>query len=319
LSADQQNDNPKPPFHVEDGIPIFDRLSEVEREQAESKKRDKEYKDKQLSLDRKMVLFTFLLVICTAVVGVINAWQARIASRSAKAAESAATTASNTLIEIKTSSTDTHELAVQAKNQADRTKDVADRALDQAKATNLLAAQAKRQADIARDAMNSTIEASKLDGRAWFGVSDFEILQYDPSDTKKPFRFQISFRNTGKTPARQINESGIFQVYDSRLSGPTDADWKTFLGYFSQSKERYVAAPNATRKAIFDSSMDAATHEFIVRNYPAIKQGTQFLYYFGQATYLDINDRPHTTKFCLVLAQPETKQLAHCGKGNEMD
>jgi len=47
---------------------------------------------------------------------------------------------------------------------------------------------------------------ASLDERAWFGISDFEILQYDPSDTKKPFRFEISFRNSGKTPARQINE-----------------------------------------------------------------------------------------------------------------
>jgi hypothetical protein len=227
--------------------------------------------------------------------------------------------AEQTLREVRSGGADTHELAVQAKNQADRTKDVADRALAQAEATDRLAAQAKRQADLARDAMNFTIEASKLDERAWFGISDFEILQYDPSDTKKPFRFEVLFRNTGKTPALQIHTFGMFAVYNSWHSGPTDADWKTFLEYFSQSKERYVAAPNAVRKVIFDSSMDAVANDFIVRNSPAIKQGTQFLYYFGQATYIDINNRPHTTKFCLVLAQPETKQLAHCGKGNEMD
>jgi hypothetical protein len=171
----------------------------------------------------------------------------------------------------------------------------------------------------AQNVLNTSIEASKLDQRAWFGVSDFEILQYDPNDTTKPFRMQIVFRNSGKTPARQISELGVFQVYSSNFSGPTDEDWKTFLNYFTQSKERYVAAPNATRKAIFDSSMDRPTNDFIMRNYPAIKQHILFLYYFGQATYLDIDNRPHTTRFCLVLAQPETKQLAHCGKGNDME
>lgn len=111
----------------------------------------------------------------------------------------------------------------------------------------------------------------------------------------------------------------MFQVYNSRSTGPTDTAWKTFLEYFSKSKERYVAAPNATRRAILDSAMDAPTNDFIMRNYPAIKQGTVFLYYFGQATYVNVDNRPHTTKFCLVLAQPENKQLAYCGKGNEMD
>jgi hypothetical protein len=95
----------------------------------------------------------------------------------------------------------------------------------------------------AQNVLNTSIEASKLDQRAWFGISDFEILQYDPNDTTKPFRMQIVFRNSGKTPARQISELGVFQVYSSNFSGPTDEDWKTFLNYFTQSKERYVAAP----------------------------------------------------------------------------
>ena len=97
MSTDQGDGNPKPPFHVEGGIPIFDRLNEVEREQTESKKRDKEYKAEQLSLDRSMVRFTGLLVICTAIVGGINGWQAHIANRSARAAENATKTAAESV------------------------------------------------------------------------------------------------------------------------------------------------------------------------------------------------------------------------------
>jgi hypothetical protein len=171
----------------------------------------------------------------------------------------------------------------------------------------------------AQSALNTSIEASRLDQRAWFGIYDFEILQFDPNDQTKPLRFQIVFMNTGKTPARQINAQGLFQMYAAKFEGPSEADWNAFLGYFTAAKERYSAAPNAKRKMIVDVSATPLTNNFIINNYTAIKNRTGFLYYFGQATYADIDNRPHTTKFCLFLADLDTKQLAYCGKGNDMD
>jgi hypothetical protein len=167
----------------------------------------------------------------------------------------------------------------------------------------------------AQNALNVSIEASKLDERAWFGISDFDVVQYDPSDPKKPFRIQIFFRNSGKTPARQIHMLGIFNIYNSIVDGPTDADWNIFMSFFNQNKERYVAAPNASRKSI---QSDSSNH-IVTQSYPSIKDHASFVYYYGQATYIDVDNRPHTTKFCLLLAEPEMKQLAHCGKGNDMD
>ena len=177
----------------------------------------------------------------------------------------------------------------------------------------------QRNSENAQASLAASIAASKLDHRAWFGISDFKVLEYDPDDPRKPFRFEILFQNSGNTPARNITELGIFQVYNTDFSGPTDGDWKTFTEYFRGVKERYIAAPHVIRKSIVDSSMSAISNDFMIRNYPAIKQHTLFLYYFGQATYLDIDNELHTTKFCLVLSQPENKQFAHCGKGNEMD
>jgi hypothetical protein len=186
-----------------------------------------------------------------------------------------------------------------------------------------IAADSERSIKATREAsdkaLNTSIEASRLDERAWFGVSSFDVLQYDPDDPKKPFSFQIWFRNSGKTPARQIHALGTFAAYNSRNAGPTEADWNTFLGFFSKSIERYVAAPNATRRMIINSSADQTTTDFITQNSLAIKNHALFLYFFGQATYVDIDNKPHTTKFCLVLADLETKQFAYCGKGNDMD
>jgi hypothetical protein len=172
---------------------------------------------------------------------------------------------------------------------------------------------------LANRALDTSIESFRADQRAWFGISDFEVVQYDPENPKKPFRIKIFFRNSGKTPAKQIHLLAVFNVFkakpDGPVDGPTDADWDTFLGFFNKSRERYVTAPNATRGFIATDS----NNNIVTLAYPSIKDHSAFAYYYGQATYVDFTQRTHMTRFCILLAEPETKQLAHCGKGNYMD
>ena len=62
-------------FHYENGVPVFDtdaRLKEVEREQEAAKKRDEYYKTEQLRIDRRVMWFTGMLVLCTAATGGIS-------------------------------------------------------------------------------------------------------------------------------------------------------------------------------------------------------------------------------------------------------
>jgi len=73
------------------------------------------------------------------------------------------------LKEMENGGRDTHELAVQAKNQADRTKDMADRALAQANATNKLALEAKRSADANSAANKIAVDAMRQSQRPWIG------------------------------------------------------------------------------------------------------------------------------------------------------
>ena len=56
-------------------------VSKVQSEQTDTKTRDAAFKDRQQRLYGKMVLFTFLLVICSAAAGGISIWQSRINSR----------------------------------------------------------------------------------------------------------------------------------------------------------------------------------------------------------------------------------------------
>ena len=107
MSADEGNKL----FHLEDGIPVFNtKLDDIKRKQEATNERENVYKTAQIALDRKMVLFTGLLVVCSIITGGIGVWQARISSRSADAAHdsavaaaAAADIASDTLKELRLS------------------------------------------------------------------------------------------------------------------------------------------------------------------------------------------------------------------------
>ncbi len=151
-----------------------------------------------------------LLVLITGFYTFYAARQANAAKKAAMAAFDAAVTAKNTLIEIQKGGTDTHELAVQAKNQADRTKDIAERTLAQATATNILAEQAKRSANIAQrtyDATNRpyvgmdgiTISHMSLDANG--------VTHYQPRKTKETAQmaFSVVIKNFGPIPGSNFS------------------------------------------------------------------------------------------------------------------
>jgi hypothetical protein len=74
------------------------RIEAVEREQASAKKRDEEYKERQLDLDGKLVMLTFFLVIVGLLGTLIAVWQSFISERAVNAAFDAAAAAKEGLI-----------------------------------------------------------------------------------------------------------------------------------------------------------------------------------------------------------------------------
>jgi hypothetical protein len=76
------------PFHFEGGIPVFEaRLDTVERKAREAETRDEEYKNRQVSINFRMMVFTGLLVLTSLVTSGIGIWQATIANTSAQVAK----------------------------------------------------------------------------------------------------------------------------------------------------------------------------------------------------------------------------------------
>jgi len=68
---------------------------------------------------------------------------------------------------------------------------------------------------------DATIAASRLDQRAWLGISNVRIVQFEKD---KPFKINVDFKNTGKTPSLQTMVS-IKWVQDFNIRpGPKD-EW----------------------------------------------------------------------------------------------
>ncbi len=105
------------------------------------------------------------------------------------------------LTEMKAGGTDTHELAVQAKNQADRTKDVADSALRQANATNRLAVEARRSATSGEEFLALARTNAVLERRPYVWIVRLEpaVIEKD-----KQITWTAHFTNYGRSPAIRL-------------------------------------------------------------------------------------------------------------------
>jgi len=110
----------------------------------------------------KIKLTDWIVAIFTIAIAVVGYWQWEAIS--------------GQLEEMKKGGKDTHELAVQAKNQADRTKELA----------------------------TLSEKSLRIDERAWisYGIETWQFGGIPPVD--QPFIIRITLRNTGKTPARDV-------------------------------------------------------------------------------------------------------------------
>jgi hypothetical protein len=132
LSTQSPSDHDEEPRYEGEAVLLRGRITDLERDRAEREKEEKKYRDVQLELNqgqlktnRRIALFTLLLVVCTAVTGGISWRQANITKQAAVAAEKAAIaaqsnadTAASFLEQSKQSSDFTlHQMASQTAQQ----------------------------------------------------------------------------------------------------------------------------------------------------------------------------------------------------------
>lgn len=246
-----------------------------------------------------------------------------------------------TLFEVIEGGTDTHNLAVAAGNQAtwtqrlatsagtqaDRTKDLADRMKEQADRTKTMADQAIVQANAGKelaqnsvDTLHNTQNAFRDEQRAWIGVEGTNNIK-GFSETE-PWRVTVIFFNSGRTPARNVQTSGMFITSPVPIAGPSEQQAAQLTFRPAQS----IAPQGNYREAIgADFAGEAATphqilgQQTLLSQYNQIKNRELFLYYFGVLKYDDVFGKTHQTQFCIMLADPATKEVGICDAFNDLN
>ena len=243
---------------------------------------------------------------------------------------------------------DTHDLAVAAGNQAtwtqrladsaklqsdktqivaDRTKDLADRMKDQADETKTIADQAVIQArantQLAQNAVNTltnTKQSFQAEQRAWIGVQGTSDIK--GFTETEPWQVTVVFFNSGRTPARNVQMSGMYITSPIPLSGPRASDIK-MLTY---SPVQSIAPPGYYREVIgrefageIVTDIQRAGNKVLVSQYPKIKARELSLYYFGILKYDDVSGNPHETQYCIMLADPISKEAGICDAFNDLN
>jgi len=183
-------------------------------------------------------------------------------------------------LEMRSGGTDTHELAVQAKNQADRMQDFANRMKDQSDRTKDLADRMKDLADqtkeIARISRNELVDVQ----RAFISVTSL-----DPKVIPNgAYTWTLTVENSGSTNAQHLE-----MRRNCGTPGSLGIKWPDFLDFSKHllAPQFLEIGPHSTQTlgfcAAIPSLVDGPDRPWIM---------------FGEFTYADIFGEDHLTEFC---------------------
>jgi hypothetical protein len=221
----------------------------------------------------------------------------------------------------------TQRLATSAGQQADRTKELADRMKDQADRTKTIAEQAVVQADAnkrlaqnAVDTLTNTKQSFQNEQRAWIGVQG--TADSRGFTETEAWQITIVFFNSGRTPARNVQSSGMYTTSPIPLRGPSPQQVAQLVfgpaqsiapqGFYREILGREVGAEGATAGQIYGQKI-------LTSQYTQIKGKQLFMYYYGILKYEDNSGRPHETQFCVLLANPDTREAGMCDSFNDLN
>jgi hypothetical protein len=285
-----------------------------------NEERNKTKEDEPKWTDKAMAFFTVCLVG-------VAVWQGHIFNKQ--------------LGEMHTGGEDTHNLALAAVNQAtwtqrlaestgtqsDRTRDLADRMKDQADRTKTIAEQAIVQANAnqklaqnAIDTLANSKQSFRDEQRAWIGVQG--VADSKGFTEKEPWQITVVFFNSGRTPARNVQVSGMFVTSPVPISGPSPQQVSQLVfrpaqsiapqGFYRESMAKEVGAEGSRPYEI-------SGQQTLVSQYTQIKNRQLFLYYYGLLKYEGVPGETNETQFCILLADPDTKEPGMCDTFNDLN
>jgi hypothetical protein len=170
-----------------------------------------------------------------------------------------------------------------------------------------LIAAAQTQADVA-----------SVEPRAWVGVLGVDSVNFD---TTNGLTAIISFYNSGKTPARNVQVSLRYLLSPIALTGPKPELVSGLPFRSAQSippQGRYNLYVGKTSGEAFTQDQ-ASGFQRLQPYLPSVRDKKVFLYYFGVLKYDDNLGNHRETQYCLFLADAKTKQTAMCDSFNDLN
>lgn len=171
----------------------------------------------------------------------------------------------------------------------------------------------------ANDAFTGTVNQSRLDQRAWVGVSDSVTTAFSIGN---PWTVSVIFFNSGRTPARNVQASVRYRLSREPISGPNQGDIEKLVFYPVQSiapQGRFAYAIGYSTSAGTSTPDEMTGNLDISSRFNDIKSQKLQIYYFGILKYDDVFGNHRETQYCIFLANPVSKQVANCRKFNDLN
>lgn len=180
------------------------------------------------------------------------------------------------------------------------------------------AARTSSEADSAKS-LQETIDSAHLDERAWIGECGEGVESFEKG---KPIRIFIKLCNSGRTPAYRVQESLMWAVSPIPVDAPGDANWEQLYytpGNAVPPQGSFMLHAGGNAVGTLRTPQEDQGSILLNAKYDDILAGTTILYFYGRIAYSDTFGKVHHTELCIVLANPETKELQFCRKRNELD
>ena len=167
--------------------------------------------------------------------------------------------------------------------------------------TKRLASATEITAQATKGGIETNRDALVLENRAWLGVVNETITQFEAG---KELKADITVINSGKTPASQVMEGFDVEVL------PVIPTTPILFGY----KPTAAIPPQGPHILSFTSKAKLGGIEM-----GKITDKSLFLILRGTIQYEDFNRVQRRTNICMFMSDPATKHLSFCETGNEMD
>jgi len=186
----------------------------------------------------------------------------------------------------------------------------ANTAAEQAKAANMAACAAKTSSENFAQIAGTSVqnihlaqEAMRLEQRAWVFVTETRVGELQAG---KPLSIIIGFKNTGRTPARNVQ---IATCIDALPKGQVPEP------NLEKTQSRGIIPPNGTLFVTIGASRKNA-EGVTEKGLQSIMAGELVVWAYGTATYEDIFETRQATMFCYML-QPDGKTFGAADMYND--